>query len=142
MIKKLGILFLGILVFCISPAFAADINVKLYCPNSVNAGSALYLTKVVIYNNDWESGVTLNRYAAGIVGNYNNVLNAGRVYGPYAKTMTSRTILPESSVTITNLPIVSPVSTDLKGKMALVVVEFINGAGQSIGGDTCLVNVQ
>lgn len=142
MIKKLGILFLGIFVFCASPAFAGDLDVELYCPTSVNAGSALNLKKVVIYNNDWESSVTLNRYAAGIVGNYNNVLNAGRVYGPYAKTMTTKTILPERSITISSLPIVSPVSNDLKGKMALVVVDFIDSNGRSLGGNTCLVNVQ
>ncbi len=143
MIKKLGIfLFLGIFAFCAGPAFAGDLDVELYCPSSVNAGSTLNLKKVVI-SNDGENSVTLNRYAAGIVGNFNNILNTSRVYGPYAKSLSYNKIISAGqSVTINNLLIVSPVSTDLRGKMALVVVDFIDSNGRSFGGNTCLVNVQ
>jgi len=141
MIRKLVILLLGIMVFCGSSAFAGDLEIEVLCPNSVNAGSALRV-KVKAYNNG-DASVTLNRYAAGIVGNYNNILSTGRVYGPYAKKMTTSVTIPAGgTVTLSSVPILSPVSTDLKGYMALVVVNFINNSGQSLGGNTCLVNVQ
>jgi len=142
MIKKMVILFLGIMALYVSSAFAEDLEVTLSCPSYVNAGSALKVPKVKVYN-DGDSSVTLNRYAAGIVGNYNNILSTGRVYGPYAKKMTTSVTIPAGgTVTLSSVPILSPVSTDLKGYMALVVVNFINNSGQSLGGNTCLVNVQ
>lgn len=141
MIRRLVVLLLGIMAFCVTSAFAGDLEVNVFCPNSVNAGSALQV-KVVAYNNG-NTSVTLNRYAAGIVGNYNNILNTGRVYGPYAKTLGSRTIpTGGAGVTISSLAVISSVPTDIRGKMAMVVLDFINNNGQSLGGNTCLVNVQ
>lgn len=141
MIKKLVLLFLVILAFSISSAFAGDLDVELACPSSVNAGSALRVTAYV--SNDGEGSVILSRYAAGIVGTYsNNILSSSRVFGPYSKTMASRTIPATGNVvTISSLSIVSSVSADLRGKMAMVVVDFINSKGQSLGGGTCLVSV-
>jgi len=141
MIRRLVVLLLGIMAICVTSAFAGDLEVEVFCPKSVNAGSALKVNAVA-YNNG-KTSVTLNRYAAGVVGNYNNIVNTGRVYGPYAKKMTTSVTIPAGgTVTLSSVPILSPVSTDLKGYMALVVVNFINNSGQSLGGNTCLVNVQ
>jgi len=141
MIRRLVVLLLGIMAICVTSAFAGDLEVEVFCPKSVNAGSALKVNAVA-YNNG-KTSVTLNRYAAGVVGNYNNIVNTGRVYGPYAKTMGSRTIPTSGAgVSISNITVISPVPTDIRGKMALVVLDFINNNGQSLGGNTCLVDVQ
>ncbi|WP_367358979.1 hypothetical protein [Syntrophus sp. (in: bacteria)] len=141
MIKRVLILLMGITAFWVSGTFAEDLDVELSCPTSVYAGSVLRVTAYV--SNDGDSAVTLNRYAAGMVGtNTNNVLSSSRVFGPYARTMNPRTIpATGQTVKISSLSIVNSVSADFKGKMAMVVVDFVNARGNSLGGGTCLVNV-
>jgi hypothetical protein len=139
MIKKVVIFLLGMMAVCSTVAFAGGLDMMLYCPASVASGAALNVTVKV--SNSGSSSVFLNRYAAGIVGNYGDVLSTARVYGPYAKTISTRTVPVGGGVVSFAIPVVSSVSADLKGKMALVVVNFINNNGQSIVGNSCMVNV-
>lgn len=148
MIKKVIILILGIILISSNSA-SADVWMKLACPSSVAVGAALKVTVKAF--NGGSTIVNLSRYAAGIVGNYNNALGTARVYGPYAKTITVKTVpactvdgngqwVADGTVSF-SVPVISAVPADLKGKMAFVVVNFINSSGQSITGDSCLVNV-
>lgn len=142
MIKKLILLFLGMAFFHSSTAFANnDFYVELICPSTAYVGKALNVN--VEADNEYDStSIALKRYTSEIVGNYNNILSGTHVYGPYAKALsTGITLSPMSSVTF-SIPVVSAVPADLKGKMAMVVVEFIDNYGRSIEGGSCLVNVK
>ncbi|SEM70565.1 hypothetical protein SAMN04489760_13630 [Syntrophus gentianae] len=152
MIKTALILLLGILFCCPSWIFAegSRIDFDLNCPEYAIAGGPLNVTIKNVRN--YGTDVALNRYTALIAGNFGNVLSNGLIYGPYAKTTAAKTVpacmldtygLCISPGTINNfkIPVLSAIPDNLKGKMAMVYVNFINNSGQSITGGNCLVNV-
>lgn len=138
----------------IGNAFADDLEVDLSCPTTVSygTGTTTFYATVSLKNWDCTNDSWVQRYMTGLVANAVNTLGNVGAYGPFPRALAAVKTVPHANcTTCTNpngcpgtVPAFSvPVVTvpNVKGKMAMAMVNFISSAGKMKEGDTCMVSI-
>lgn len=145
--SKVALALVGILA-CAGSAFAeVELDIQLSCPTTVKAGYPINVT-VKPYNYG-TTAAYISRYMAIFVANTSsNTLGGTALYGPFAKTITARTVPARNNTNYTpgtltafSVPVGVNAPAAAVGKMGMVVVNFINSIGQELAGESCMVQV-
>jgi hypothetical protein len=142
--------FLVIFIFsAVSFAVEYDLDIAVACPASVKQGTALTVT-VTAYNWDCVNNASLTRGMVVFGGNSGGTIGGVGIWGPYNKNWASNpwnighatgTYCDTPGQVTRSFQVIGAVPASLAGTVAMVSFEFLDSAGHTIEGNTCMVSV-